>query len=174
MPDQGLDHGVLAALHGGGGQLYYQVVAEAVHHQARKQVGVAIDQPVEGLVEQALAQAQRNVDAVHQQGLVQHVLDVARQQAGADQVVRAHRHDAQRLAAGGFEDGLVARLEQVQRGGGDIDLVAVDPQVAGAQAAIGIGFEAQAGQGHGGLRKKERDYTLPVCVRPPATPAGPG
>ena len=166
---QGLDHRVLGALHGGRGQLHHQVVAEAVHHQARQQVGVAVDQAVEGLVEQALAQAQRNIDPVYQQGLVQHVLDVARQQAGADQVVGAHRHDAERLAAGGFEDGLVARLEQVQRGGDDIDLVAVDPQMAGAQAAVGVGFEAQAGQGHGGLRKKERDYTPPTptgtCLR---------
>jgi hypothetical protein len=133
------------------------MVTEAVDHQAGEQVGVAIDQAVEGLVEQALAQAQGHVQAVHQQRLVEYVLDVARQQAGADQVVRAHRHDAQRLAAGCFEDGLVTGLEAIQRGGGHVDLVAVDPQVAGAQASIGIGLEAQAGQGHGATPRKRAE-----------------
>ncbi len=97
---------------------------------------------------------------MHQQRLVQAQLDVARQQAGADQVVRAQCDDAQRLAAGRFENGLVARLETVQRGRGHVDLVAVDPQVAGAQAAVGVGFEAKAGQGHEvAPGKKEREYT---------------
>ena len=52
------------------------------------------------------------------------------------------------LATGGFEDCLVAAGEGVQWGDGDIDFVAEHPQVAGAQATIGIGFKAQAGQGH--------------------------
>jgi hypothetical protein len=43
---------------------------------------------------------------------------------------------------------LRAGLEAVQRGGGYIDFVTVDPQVAGAQATVGVGFEAQARQGH--------------------------
>jgi len=86
------------------------------------------------------------------------VLEVARQQAGADQVVRRHADDAQRLAAGRFEDGLVASGEAGQRRGGGVHLVAVDPQMTGAQAAIGIGFEAQAGQGHRRGSGKGRDY----------------
>ncbi|MNY50267.1 hypothetical protein D3C86_1857610 [compost metagenome] len=85
---------------------------------------------------------------MHQQRLVQWQLGIARQQARANQVVRAHGDNAQRLAAGGFEHGLVASLEAMQRGGGYVDLVTVDPQVTGAQAAVGIGFEAKAGQGH--------------------------
>ncbi|MNE32370.1 hypothetical protein D3C80_1259780 [compost metagenome] len=101
------------------------------------------------MVEQALAQGQGDIDAVHQQGLVQYVLDVARQQTGADQVVRAQRDYAQRLAAGRFEDRLIARGKAVQGRGGDIDFVAVDPQMTSAQASIGVGFEPQAGQGHG-------------------------
>jgi hypothetical protein len=87
------------------------------------------------------------------------VLDVARQQAGADQVVRAHGDHAQRLAVGRFEDGLVAGGEGVQRGGGDIDFVAVDPQVAGAQAAVGVGFGRKLGRDMTSLREKERDYS---------------
>jgi hypothetical protein len=43
---------------------------------------------------------------------------------------------------------LITGLETVQRGGSDIDFVAVDPQVTGAQATVGVGFEAQARQGH--------------------------
>jgi hypothetical protein len=70
-------HLVLVSLHGGGGELYDQDVEETVDHQPRQQIGVAIHQAVAGLVEQALAQAQGDVDAVHQQGFVQHVLDVA-------------------------------------------------------------------------------------------------
>ena len=85
---------------------------------------------------------------MHQQRLVQRQLDVARQQAGADEVVRAHGNDAQRLATGGFEQGLVTGLEAMERGGRYVDFVAVDPQVAVTQATVGIGFEAQAGQGH--------------------------
>ena len=37
---------------------------------------------------------------------------------------------------------LLAGLEALQRGRTDVDFVAVDPQVAGTQAAVGIGFEA--------------------------------
>ncbi|MCY1515837.1 hypothetical protein D9M68_504390 [compost metagenome] len=178
---QGVEHGGLVALHGGGGELYHENVAEAVHHQAGEQVGIAIDQAVERLVEEALAQAQGDVDAVHQQGLVQAVLDVAGHQARADQVVRGEGDHAQRLAAGGFKDGLVTRLEKVQRGGDHVHFVAVDPQVAGAQASIGIGFEAQAGQGHVSLSgKKAGIIPQPApapgaarrCLRRPGTKVG--
>ncbi|MNT92870.1 hypothetical protein D3C72_2342250 [compost metagenome] len=54
-------------LHGRRGHLHHQVVAEAIDHQTGQQVGVAVDQAVERLVEQALAQAEGDVDAVHQQ-----------------------------------------------------------------------------------------------------------
>ncbi|MNH25684.1 hypothetical protein D3C79_857000 [compost metagenome] len=134
--------------HGRRGELDHQDVAETIDHQARQQVGITVHQAVERLVEQALTQRQGNIDAVHQQRLVQRKLGITRQQAGADQVVRAHGNDAQSLAAGGFEDRLVTGLEAMQRGRGDVDFVAVDPQVAGAQAAVGIGFETKAGQGH--------------------------
>ncbi|MNO93205.1 hypothetical protein D3C76_848020 [compost metagenome] len=146
--DQGGDYVVLVQLHGGRGQLNHEDVEETVDHQAWEQVGVAVDQAVARLVEQALTQRQGDVEAVHQQRLVQWQLDVARQQARADQVVRAQRHDAQRLAVGGLEDRLLAGLQALQRGRGDVDFIAVDPQVASAQAAVGIGFEAKAGQGH--------------------------
>ncbi|MCY1413699.1 hypothetical protein D9M71_291350 [compost metagenome] len=142
------DHVVFMGFHGRRGDLHHQDVAETVDHQAWQQVGIAVDQAIERLVEQALAQGQGHVQAVHQQRFVQRQLDVARQQTGADQVVRAHGDDAQRLAAGGFEDRLVAGLETVQRRSGYIDFVAVDPQVTVAQTTVGVGFEAQARQGH--------------------------
>src|SRR5450830_38509 len=145
---QGGDHVFFMRFHGRRGDLYHQDVAETVDHQARQQVGIAVDQAVERLVEQAITQGQGDVQAVYQQRFVQRQLDVARQQACADQVVRAHGHDAQGLAAGRFQDGLVACLEAVKWGGGHVDFVAVDPQVAVAQTTIGIGFETQAWQGH--------------------------
>ncbi|BAO65166.1 hypothetical protein PFL02_37070 [Pseudomonas fluorescens] len=52
----------------------------------------------------------------------------------------------------------------MQRGGGYIDFVAVDPQVAGAQAAIGVGFEAQAWQGHD-VAPEKRARLYPVAGR---------
>ncbi|MNC16443.1 hypothetical protein D3C75_642970 [compost metagenome] len=134
--------------HGSRGQLHHEDVEEAVDHQAWQQIGIAIDQAVARLVEQALAQRQGDVQTVYQQRLVQRQLGVARQQAGADQVVRAQCDDAQRLAVGRLENGLLTGLEALQWGRADVDFVAVDPQVAGAQAAVGIGFEAKAGQGH--------------------------
>ncbi len=79
---------------------------------------------------------------MHQQRFVQRQFGVARQQAGADQVVRAQCDDTQWLAVGRLENSLLAGLEALQRGRADVDFVAVDPQVAGAQAAVGIGFEA--------------------------------
>ncbi|MNO59943.1 hypothetical protein D3C76_505420 [compost metagenome] len=142
------DHIILVRFHGGRGQLHHEDIEETVDHQAWEQVGVTVDQAVARLVEQALAQRQGDVQAVYQQRLVQRQLDVARQQAGADQVVRAQCDDAQRLAVGRLENSLLAGLEALQRGRADVDFVAVDPQVAGAQAAVGIGFEAKAGQGH--------------------------
>ncbi|MNP13271.1 hypothetical protein D3C76_1055470 [compost metagenome] len=145
---QGCNHVVLVRFHGGRGQLHHEDVEEAVDHQAWQQIGIAIDQAVARLVEQALAQRQGDVQTVYQQRLVQRQLGVARQQAGADQVVRAQCDDAQRLAVGRLENSLLAGLEALQRGRADVDFVAVDPQVAGAQAAVGIGFEAKAGQGH--------------------------
>ncbi|MCY1420566.1 hypothetical protein D9M71_361930 [compost metagenome] len=146
--DQGGYDVILVLLHGRRSELDHQDVAETVDHQAWQQVGIAVHQAVERLVEQALTQRQGNVDAVHQQRLVQRKLGITRQQAGADQVVRAHGNDAQGLATGGFQNRLVTGLEAMQRGRGDVDFVAVNPQVAGAQAAVGIGFETKAGQGH--------------------------
>ncbi|MNN26030.1 hypothetical protein D3C81_1395250 [compost metagenome] len=146
--DQGCDHVVLVLFHGGRSQLHHEDVEEAVDDQARQQVGITVDQAVAWLVEQALTQRQRDVEAMYQQRFVQRQLDVTRQQAGADQVVRAQCHDTQRLAVGGLEDRLLAGLQALQRGRDDVDFIAVDPQVAGAQAAVGIGFEAKAGQGH--------------------------
>ena len=165
------DHVVFMGFHGRRGDLHHQDVAETVDDQARQQVGIAVDQAVERLVEQTLAQRQGDVQAVHQQRLVQWQLDVARQQAGADQVVRAHGDDAQRLATGGFQDRLIAGLEAVQRGGGYVDLVTVDPQVAGAQATVGIGFEAQAWQGHD-VAPEKRAGVYPVVQPLAGSPDG--
>ncbi|MNQ67695.1 hypothetical protein D3C85_822290 [compost metagenome] len=142
------DHVFFMGFHGRRSDLYHQDVAETIDYQARQQVGIAVDQAVERLVEQAVTQRQGHVDAVYQQRLVERQLDVARQQARADQVVRAHGDDAQGLATGSFQYRLIARLEAVQWGGGYVDFVTVDPQVTGAQATVGVGFEAQAWQGH--------------------------
>ena len=146
--NQRCNHVVFVAFHGGRGQLHHQNVAETVNHQAWQHVGIAVHQTVVRLVEQTVTQGQGHVEAVNQQRLVQGQLDVTRQHARADQVVRAHGHDAQRLATCGFEQRLVTGFKAVKRGGGYINFVAVDPQVAGAQASIGIGFKAQAWQGH--------------------------
>ncbi len=154
---QGSEHLVLAQFHGRGRQLHHQHVAEAIDHQAGQQVGIAVDQPVERLVEKPLAQAEGDVDAMNQQRFVENVLGITGNEAAADQIVRAQRDDAQRLAVGHFQHRLVAGGEGIQRRRGDIHLVAVDPQVAGAQAALGVGFETQAGQGHGkGSGKRAR------------------
>jgi hypothetical protein len=91
---------------------------------------------------------------MHQQRLVQRQLDVARQQTRTDQVVGAHGDDAQRLAARCFQYSLITGGETVQRGRRNIDFIAVDPQVAGAQATVGVGFEAQARQRHDVAPKK--------------------
>src|SRR5690606_2780341 len=68
----------------------------------------------------------------------------------ADQVVWRDPDDAQGLAAGSFQGGLIADGEGVQRRGGGVHFFAVNPQMTGAQAAIGVGFKAQAGKGHEG------------------------
>ncbi|RMS58861.1 hypothetical protein ALP63_04830 [Pseudomonas syringae pv. aceris] len=138
----------LVVFHRGRGQLNDQNVTKTIDYQTRQQVGVAVGQTVERLVEQAFTQRQRNVEAMDEQRLVERQLDVAGQQACADQVVGAHGDDAQRLAARSFEDGLITGCKTMQWSGGYIDLVAVDPQMTGAQAAVGVGFEAQARQGH--------------------------
>ncbi|MNE02054.1 hypothetical protein D3C80_945170 [compost metagenome] len=129
---QGGDDVVLVLLHGRRSQLNHQDVTKTINHQAWQQVRITVHQAVERLVEQTLAQRQGNIDAVHQQRLVQRKLSVTRQQACADQVVRAHGNDAQSLAAGGFKNRLVTGLEAMQWGRGDVDFVAVDPQMAGA------------------------------------------
>jgi len=43
------------------------MVVEAIHHQARQKIGIAIDQAVAWLIEQAITQRQGNLDAMHQQ-----------------------------------------------------------------------------------------------------------
>ena len=53
---QGCDHVFFVVFHCGRGQLNHQNVAETVNHQARQQIGVAVDQAVVRLVEQTLTQ----------------------------------------------------------------------------------------------------------------------
>ncbi len=122
------------------------MVAKAVNHQARQQVGLAVHQTIEGLVEQALTQAQRHLEAVHQQRLVEQVSGIATKQARTDQVVGADAHQAQGLAAAGFELRLLAGLEGSQRRLRGIHFITEDPQVPCADAPFGIGFETQTGQ----------------------------
>ncbi len=138
-------------LHAGGGDLHYQIVGETIHHQSGQQVRIPVNQTVEGLVEQPLTQAQGDLDAVHQQGLVQTMPGLTAVQPGADQVVGTYRGQTQQLARGIEHLHLVAGCQGGQRRLRGIHLVAEYPQVAGAQATVTVGFEAQGGQIHADL-----------------------
>ena len=92
---------------------------------------------------------ERDLQAVREQRCRQRMRDIATDQAGADQRVRIDDGDTQRLAAAVLDHRLVAGRERLQRRGGGIDLVGVDPGVTFTQAAFFLGFQSQAGQiGH--------------------------
>jgi hypothetical protein len=87
---------------------------------------------------------------MHQQRKIERMLQVAADQPGAQQRVRIDVAGAERLAVAGLNRDRLAGLEIAQRGGFDIDFVAVDPEMAGAQAAVFILAQAQRGEIGGG------------------------
>ena len=54
-------------LHAGIGDLHDEVVAKTVDHQPRQKIRLAVDQTIEGFVEQPLTQTQGHLEAMHQQ-----------------------------------------------------------------------------------------------------------
>ena len=152
-----LDHGfgdlVLEAFHAGRRGLADDDVAEAVKRQARQAVRLAVDEAVVRFVEQALAQAQRDIEPVHDQRTVERVFQPARNEARADQRIRIDVADTDRLGRMVDDDAEVTRREAGQRRALDVDLVGEHPQMSGAQARILAFLEEQRGVfdgvGHG-------------------------
>lgn len=142
-------NGLALRLHAGGGALHHQLVAKAVHDQARQAIGLAVHQPIKRLGKQALAQTQRHLNAVHQQRLVEGDLGIAAHQAGRDQGMRIHIAHAQHLAGMRLDPHRLARREIGQRRGLRVHLVAEHPQVPGLEAAIFVLLESDSGGGHG-------------------------
>ena len=82
---QRCDDIVAQRLHAGRADLADQVIAIAIHHQARQPVRVAEHQTVVRQGKIALAQGQRDLHAVYQQGHIDGVLRVAADDARTDQ-----------------------------------------------------------------------------------------
>ena len=80
------------------------------------------------------------------------MLQITADQPGTQQDIGIDVTGADHLAVAGLNRHRLARLEIAQRGGLDIDFVAVDPQMAGAQAAVFILAQAQRGKIGGGNR----------------------
>ena len=131
--------------HAGGGDLDHQQVAVAVHHQAGEAVAFAKDEPIEGLVVKLLAQGQGLADPLLPQGWPQGPAGIMGDQAGADQGVGIDVAVAEGMAAVAEDLDRLAGLEALERRRLGIDLVAVNPAMAGEQAAILVFVEAQGG-----------------------------
>ena len=78
----------LERFHAGRAGLADDDVAVAVEHQAGKAVGFAVHEPIEGLRINALAQGQRDLQSMPDQGLAWRIGRVPAEDAGADQRVR--------------------------------------------------------------------------------------
>ena len=132
-------------LHARGGDLDHQQVGVTVHHQAGQAVAFAMDQAVEGLVIEPLAQVQGLAQPFVPQGRPQGPAGVLGHQPGADQGPGVDVAMPQGMAPMGEDLNRLTRLQALQGGRLGIDLVAVDPAVAGEEAAILIFVQAQGG-----------------------------
>ena len=132
-------------LHTRRGGLHHQIIRKAIHHQTRQQVRLTVHQAIEGLVEQPLAQAQGDLDAVYQQGFIQPKLGIPAMQPRTDQVVRAHCGQPHGLAGGVQQLHFLPGVKCGQWCLGDVDFIAEHPQVAALDTAVAVGLEAQAG-----------------------------
>ena len=137
---------VLEPLHAGRRGLGDEHVAEAVDGQSRQTIGFAEHEPIPRLVVEAFAQGQGDLEPVHEQGLVERVLDAATDQARADQRIRIDVADPDRLVAAVDDDAGLARLETAERRTLHVDLVREHPQVPGAQARVFAALEVQRGK----------------------------
>ncbi len=117
-------------LHARGGDLPDDHVAEAIQHQARQRIGLAVHQSIERLVVERVAQRLRDLQAMHDQRLVGRVMRAAPQDSRADQRVRIHIGIAQEFVAIGDDPTQRAGLEGRQRRAGGVHFVGKHPQVA--------------------------------------------
>ena len=143
----GVDDVLLHGFHQWAGNLRHHHVTKAVDDQTWQTVAVAIHPTVTTTRVPQLTAAERNFQTVHNQRAVQLLTAVTADQTGADQLLRAYHSTAQCLAIGGFDHHLRAWLHAFQRRGGNIHFVAVYPQVAGFQTALGLGLESQNREG---------------------------
>src|SRR5690606_16202330 len=96
--DQRFNNLVFHLLHAGTGNLHDQEGTETIHHQTRQQISIAEDQAVVGLIKGQFPQSQRLLDAVNQQGFVERIFFTAADQPSADERIRVHQGNAERLA----------------------------------------------------------------------------
>ncbi len=145
-------HDVVAPrLHARGGDLHGQIVAVTVHHQAGNPVGLAEQQPVAARGVAPLAQSQRHLDAMHQQRLVEKVILLAAHHPRADQGGGIHVGPGQPLLVVAHHRHLLAGPKGLQGRTLRVHLVAVDPEVAGTQAALVPLCQEEYGDFHGAL-----------------------
>ncbi len=120
-------------------------VVEAIDDQAGQAVGFGVDQPVERLGIQPLAQGQGATEPVCEKALVDDGRAVAVEQAEGDQRVRVEAADAERLAV----DPMQARKRPRRQSlglGVHADLVGVGPGMAMDDALVAAGKQVDAGK----------------------------
>ena len=140
------DHLRQQPFHPRGAHLHHQVLTEAIHHQSRETITVAIGQTIKRLAEEPLAQAQGSGQPRLDQGGANCFGAVTVDQPGADQRMRIDQRDPEGPAARTLKQRLVACLEALQGCGVGIDLVAVDPGVALAHAPVFVTTQLQRRQ----------------------------
>jgi hypothetical protein len=123
-----------------------QHIAVTVEHQARQAIRLAEHEAVAGLGVQALAQREGRAQPPGKPCTAHRPVGVARQQTRSDERRGIDVGDAERLATVGDDPRLLPGLEGREGRGGGVDLVAEDPQVAGAQTALFAAPQAQLRQ----------------------------
>ena len=126
-------------------------IAVAVDHQSRQAVGFTVNQAIKRFAVQPFAQCQRDSQPMHEQRGIEWIGRIAADDARGDQRARVDVCESQELVAVGMHLHGGARLELCQRSRGGVDLIAEDPQVAGAQATVFAALEFEDGDCHGAL-----------------------
>ena len=133
--DDGGHQRLTPPLHAGGGDLYHANAAEAVNNHTGQTIALAVYQTITGLIEQALAQRQRDVQTMHQQGFGDGMVPVTAHQAGADQRMGVDVAVAQKLTLVVNDFHILARFIGAEGATRGIHLIAEHPDVTSPQAA---------------------------------------
>ncbi len=133
--------------HSRGGNLPDHIVAVAIQHEPRQPIRLSEHETIVRSRTDPLAQRQCDPQTFLDEVAIHRLIHVAADDARADQGVRIDIGVAEKTAVVRLQLHAIAQAQPRERRGGDVDLIAEDPQMACSQPAFLATLQAQQRQG---------------------------